>query len=64
MMNREIASVLQEWLVSPRRKPVVIRGARQVGKTWTVRALAASAGLHLVEVNFERYPELAELFLE
>ena len=63
-MQREIEAALQEWLVGPRRKPIIIRGARQVGKTWTVRALAASAGLDLIEVNFERFPELADIFLE
>ena len=63
-MKREITILLADWLVSKNRKPIIIRGARQVGKTWTVRAFAEAAGLNLVEVNFERYPELSELFME
>jgi predicted AAA+ superfamily ATPase len=37
----------------------VLRGARQVGKTWLVRELAARSGRELVELNFERDPTLA-----
>lgn len=41
---------------------MVIRGARQVGKTWLVRDLAHSQQLHLLELNFERDPGLQSLF--
>jgi predicted AAA+ superfamily ATPase len=63
-MKREITTNLENWLAGQHRKPVIIRGARQVGKTWIVRELASSCGLNLVEINFERYPEFAELFHE
>ncbi len=53
---------LKEWLIAPTRKPLIIRGARQVGKTWAVRHLAELEGLKLVEFNFERNPEYADLF--
>ena len=36
------------------RQPLVMQGARQVGKTWLVRELAKQHGLRLVEINFER----------
>jgi MoxR-like ATPase len=42
------------WLAGRTRKPLVLRGARQVGKKWLVRDLASRSGRHLVEVNFER----------
>lgn len=61
-MNRELLDHLREWLVSGRRKPVILRGARQVGKTWIVRKLAAESGREFIEVNFERNPELAQVF--
>ncbi|MDJ1122631.1 ATP-binding protein [Kribbibacterium absianum] len=61
-MRRRVEKDLDSWLESPRRKPLVIRGARQTGKTWLVRDLAARHGLDLVEVNFERDPELGTLF--
>jgi len=53
---------LEKWLNSRRRKPLIVRGARQVGKTWLVREMAAQKGLALVELNFERRPELTSLF--
>ncbi len=53
---------LADWLNSPIRKPLVIRGARQVGKTALVREFAKAQGRRLVEINFERRPALAALF--
>ena len=41
---------------------MVIRGARQVGKTWLVRDLTSRHGLDLVECNFERSPRLEDAF--
>lgn len=61
-MDRTCMEFLKKWLVSPRRKPLVIRGARQVGKTWIVRYLAESQKLKLVEFNFEKNPSYAGLF--
>lgn len=40
----------------------MIRGARQVGKTWLIRDLASSEGYRLVELNFEKRPDLESLF--
>jgi predicted AAA+ superfamily ATPase len=53
---------LDTWLGSRARKPLVLRGARQVGKTWLVRDLATRSGRRLVELNFERDPRLARHF--
>ena len=63
-MKREASKRLDCWLADGERKPLVLRGARQVGKTWLVRDLAARKGLDLVELNFERRPELGDYFLE
>jgi len=41
-MKRNLSSFLAKWLNSKDRKPLIIRGARQVGKTWLVRDLANS----------------------
>jgi predicted AAA+ superfamily ATPase len=51
-----------EWLNSNERKPLVIRGARQVGKTWIIRDLAQSQQRQLIELNFEKRPDLQSLF--
>ena len=59
--RREIHDLLT-WAHSEGRKPLVIRGARQVGKSTLVRRFAELAKLALVELNFERNPELAQAF--
>lgn len=61
-MKRAVYLDLQAWLVDERRKPLVLRGARQVGKTWLVRELARQRNLTLLEVNLERDPTLAKAF--
>ena len=63
-MNRIFSDFLLSWLTSERRKPLIVRGARQVGKTWLVRDLARSIGRTLLEVNFDRNPEYARIFRE
>ena len=61
-MIRFASAQLDSWLVAEKRKPLVIRGARQVGKTWLVRDMANRYNLKLIELNFERNPALADLF--
>ena len=61
-MKRIALHYLQEWLVEHKRLPLVIRGARQVGKTWLVRELANSTSKKLVELNIERQPEIVAAF--
>ena len=63
-MKRDILHDLTVWLHGKGRKPLVVRGARQVGKTWAVRELAASAKVDLIELNLERNPEYADIFKE
>lgn len=62
IMRRDRTSFLVEWLNSSTRKPLVIRGARQVGKTWLIRDLARSQQRQLIELNFEKRPNLETLF--
>lgn len=61
-MKRDRTSFLVDWLNSSGRKPLVIRGARQVGKTWLIRDLAQAQQRRLIEINFEKRPELESLF--
>ncbi len=61
-MQRTSMNFLQNWITSDNRKPLVIRGARQVGKTWLVRHFAKSIGKKLIEVNLEKHPKLASAF--
>ena len=52
---------LLEWKNSARRKPLLIRGARQVGKTAAVRELGKTFK-YFVEINLEKQPDLIQLF--
>lgn len=61
-LPRAALSYLQTWLEAPRRKPLVIRGARQVGKSTLVREFARSASLSLLEVNLEQHRRLESVF--
>lgn len=61
-MRRDRSAFLIDWLHSNLRKPLVIRGARQVGKTWIIRDLAESEQKQLIELNFEKRPDLQSLF--
>ena len=62
-MYRHHLRNLKEWLHRPRRKPLVLRGARQVGKSTLVELFcAAETGRDLVTVNLERHPHLAAAF--
>lgn len=60
-MHRNYIKELNAWKQHPLRKPLVLRGARQVGKTWLVREFAKSFQ-SMVEINFEVIPAAGELF--
>lgn len=62
-LKRHIDSQLLEWKNSSRRKPLLIRGARQVGKSTAVRQLGKTFK-YFVEVNLEKQPTLRQLFTE
>jgi len=61
-MYRFASEYLKKWKSSKRRKPLVIRGARQVGKTYLVRSFAGEYFDRLLEINFEQEPDIALLF--
>ena len=61
-MQRNILQSLRIWSKKVTRKPLLLRGARQVGKTWLVRELGKSFET-FVEFNLEAQPELHKHFL-
>lgn len=61
-MYRFAQKDLEDWFFSKHRKPLVLRGARQVGKSTLVRIAAKEMGLKLYEVNLERHLYLNDLF--
>jgi predicted AAA+ superfamily ATPase len=61
-MNRKIFSQLKQWKHSKERKPLILMGARQVGKTYILKAFAASEFDNSLYLNFENNPSLKTLF--
>ena len=60
-MERELIQSLRKWRHSPIRKPLVLRGARQVGKTYLIKQFGQEFDSY-VSINLEREPEIASLF--
>ncbi len=61
-MKRDVTKNLVNWKNSDSRKPLIIRGARQIGKTWVVRELGKKHFQSYIEINFEQHPELKSIF--
>jgi hypothetical protein len=60
-LKRFIDRYLQEWKENPERLSLLLRGARQVGKTYSVRKLGSSFS-EFVEINFELIPKAKDIF--
>lgn len=60
---RKVDGDLDQWRAESRHKPLLIRGARQVGKTQTIREFGKKFE-HFIEINFEETPRLKALFAE
>ena len=61
VMKRLVDVYFSEWRRNPVRKPLLLRGARQVGKTYAVRNLGVSFE-QFIEINFEQQPKVASVF--
>ncbi len=61
-MKRTCIKDLYEWKNSNGRKPLILRGARQVGKTWLMKSFAEEAYKQYVYVNFEEDELVQKLF--
>ena len=61
-MERTAIKALQEWKAKAYRKPLIVEGARQVGKTWLVKEFARRNYRQLAYVNFEEMKILRNLF--
>jgi len=62
-MKRELIQYLRKWRVSSIRKPLILRGARQVGKTYLIKQFGKEFP-SFVSINLEKQPEIAALFNE
>ncbi len=61
-MYRIAMEKLLKWKESKRRKPLIIEGARQVGKTWLMKEFGRQAYEDTVYINFDSNSRMAELF--
>lgn len=61
-MKRNVSHRLEQWKTSPDRKPLLLFGARQVGKTYSLRHFGAQAYENVAYVDFARDTEAASIF--
>ena len=61
-MKRIIEEKLIKWKNSTRRKPLIVRGARQVGKTYSIQKFGRSMFNNLITVDLEKERQLHRLF--
>lgn len=62
-MERKAIEFLREWKNKKMRKPLIIKGARQVGKTWLMKYFGESSFENVAYINFESQVNLQSLFL-
>jgi len=63
-MDRKIMGYLQAWKENPHRKPLILQGARQVGKTWSILEFGRTHYDNVAYFNFETNPKLNKTFDE
>ncbi len=61
-MKRNFTSYLEQWKDKNYRKPLMLRGARQVGKTYIVRDFGDNYFSNHIEINFDEKPEYSSIF--
>jgi len=61
-MRRDIWNKLEEWKTKKDRKPLILKGARQVGKTYILRAFGKENFSQVHYLNFEKYKQLDKIF--
>lgn len=61
-MERAAYQNLLKWKNNPHRKPLLIKGARQVGKTWLMKTFGSNEYDSVAYINFEKVTQLADLF--
>ena len=61
-MQRKILQFLQNWKQNPNRKPLIIQGARQVGKTWAMKHFGEQSFEQVAYINFDNNSRMKTLF--
>lgn len=61
-IERDIINDFKQWKDAPDRKPILLKGARQIGKTWAMEAFGEECFDYCVKFDFDRQPELKSVF--
>lgn len=61
-IRRDILDTLMAWKDSVERKPILLKGARQIGKTWVMEDFGRRCFDYCVKFDFDRQPELKSVF--
>ena len=61
-IERDIEKTLKEWQEDNSRRPLIIRGARQVGKSYTIMEFGENEFANMITINFEQNPEYKACF--
>lgn len=61
-ISRDIISTFKEWKDTPMRKPILLQGARQIGKTWAMETFGKESFEYCAKFDFDRQEELKSVF--
>lgn len=61
-ISRDIISTFKEWKDAPMRKPILLQGARQIGKTWAMETFGKESFEYCAKFDFDRQEELKTVF--
>ena len=61
-IRRDIIADFKQWKDCPQRKPILLQGARQIGKTWVMEAFGKECFEQYARFDFDRQPELKSVF--
>lgn len=61
-ISRDIISTFTEWKDAPMRKPILLQGARQIGKTWAMETFGKESFEYCAKFDFDRQEELKSVF--
>lgn len=62
LLKRKIDNDLVQWKQNPDRLPLIVKGARQIGKTESIRAFAKKYYKQIIEINFVLQKQFKDIF--
>ncbi len=61
-IERQVNLRFKQWKDNPKRKPILLKGARQIGKTWAMEQFGKECFEYTAKFDFDRQPELKQAF--